>query len=150
MHTFTDPQNQCRSHSSESLSRWAEAPILCKRKWSLNIPCLRKRCYVQISKLRGRGSWQSIVYSDGFECKPPSQCFGKIYPITPGTGRNPACCLSLPASTIKLSAEREEFLYVWGIKWEGSHSRLLKYMFNRGVISIKLDVQPLAVPMDGF
>lgn len=157
VHKLTHSQNQCRSHSRESrfshnpwaggLQPWFRANV----NDLLNITRWRKRHHVQISKQWGRGSWKSLFIQLVLNASLLANVFENLS-HNPRNQRNQESCMpphtSLSASTIKPSAEREELCYVCGLRWEGSHSHLLKHIFNWGVISIKLNVQPLAVQMD--
>lgn len=158
VHKFTCSPSQSRPRSSERWflgDSWAGGlrPRFCANVNDLlNIRCSGKRRHAQLSKQWGRGTWKPNCLFSWFWMQASSPMFWKIYSITPGMGKNQESCkLSLsPSLRCEAICRKEGTLLHLGHQMGRVTVSSLKTYFNWGVISMKLNVRPLVVQMDGF
>lgn len=126
MPKFTCSPSQCRPRSSERWvlgDSWAGGlrPWFCANVNDLlHRTCSGKRCRAQLSKQRGRGRMEAPLFIQlVLNASLLANVLENLFHY-PRNGKNQESCklsLSLPASILKPSAEREELCYIWAIMY---------------------------------
>lgn len=158
VHKFTCSPSQSRPRSSERWflgDSWAGGlrPRFCANVNDLlNIRCSGKRRHAQLSKQWGRGHMEAQLFIQlVLNASLLANVLENLFHY-PRNGKNQESCkLSLsPSLHCEAICRKEGTLLHLGHQMGRVTVSSLKTYFNWGVISMKLNMRPLVVQMDGF